>query len=86
MSVTRGNGNSAISTIAAPSTERESRSAMVTYNGPGMPYPDDKTIVELFEAQVSLTPNEEAVRMDDRSLTYGQLNERANQLAEHLRA
>ncbi len=50
-----------------------------------MAYPADKTIVELFEAQVSRIPNDEAMRMGDRCLSYGQLNERANQLAARLR-
>ena len=52
---------------------------------PNYTYPADKTIVELFEAQVARTPNDEAVRLGDRSLSYGQLNERANQMAAHLR-
>src|SRR5258706_15703356 len=49
------------------------------------PYPAAKTIVELFEAQVARTPNAEAIRLGNQSLNYRQLNERANQLAAHLR-
>src|SRR5258708_2204043 len=46
----------------------------------------DKTIVELFEAQVARTPDHDAIRFADRSLTYRELNDRANQVAVHLGA
>src|SRR6266853_2452243 len=49
-------------------------------------YPSDKTIVELFEAQVARTPDEEAIRFTDETLTYRELNDRANQVAVHLGA
>ncbi len=47
---------------------------------------NDKTIVELFEAQVARTPDHDAIRFADRSLTYRELNDRANQVARHLGA
>src|SRR6266478_3045015 len=47
---------------------------------------NDKTIVELFEAQVARTPDHDAIRFADRSLTYRELNDRANQVAVHLGA
>ena len=50
------------------------------------PYPSDKTIIDLFLAQVARTPNDEAIRFGDQSLTYRELNERANQIAAHLRS
>jgi amino acid adenylation domain-containing protein len=40
---------------------------------------------EMFEAQVARVPDAEAVRGADESLSYRTLNERANQLAHHLR-
>jgi amino acid adenylation domain-containing protein/non-ribosomal peptide synthase protein (TIGR01720 family) len=41
---------------------------------------------QLFEAQASQTPDAIAVRHREASLTYGELNTAANQLARHLRA
>ena len=43
-------------------------------------------IHQLFEAQVERTPDAIAVSLEDRQLTYEELNRRANQLAHHLRS
>jgi amino acid adenylation domain-containing protein len=48
-------------------------------------YPQDKCFHELFEEQVARTPQQTALIFGDQSLTYEQLNARANQLAHHLR-
>jgi amino acid adenylation domain-containing protein len=47
--------------------------------------PVEDTIHRLFEAQVEATPDLPAVVCDDHSLTYRQLNDRANRLARRLR-
>ncbi|MFK0732541.1 MAG: amino acid adenylation domain-containing protein [Gloeotrichia echinulata GP01] len=47
-------------------------------------YPQDKTLVDLFEAQVTLNPNNIALVFESQSLTYQQLNQKANQLAHYL--
>ena len=44
-----------------------------------------KRLENLFEEQVMRTPDEIAVAFEDRQLTYQKLNQKANQLAHHLR-
>jgi non-ribosomal peptide synthetase component F/alpha-ketoglutarate-dependent taurine dioxygenase len=46
----------------------------------------DTCVHTLFEKQVSLTPQATALVFGEQSLTYRELNERANQLAQHLRS
>ncbi|WP_292010118.1 non-ribosomal peptide synthetase [Chryseobacterium sp.] len=48
-------------------------------------YPHDKTVVELFEKQADEVPDNLAVVYKDHKLTYRELNERSNQLADYLR-
>ncbi len=50
------------------------------------PYPADRCIHALFEAQAERTPAAIAVSYEGESLTYAELNARANRLAHHLRA
>ncbi|GAB2755696.1 non-ribosomal peptide synthetase DhbF [Salinifilum aidingensis] len=46
--------------------------------------PEGRTLPELFEQQVQLTPEAVAVRDGADSITYGELNARANRLAQYL--
>src|ERR1700739_2806925 len=71
---------------SAPLSAQEYQSLVIEFNSSTVTYPADKTIVDLFEAQVARTPNDEALRLGDRSVSYGELNERANQVAGRLRA
>jgi non-ribosomal peptide synthetase component F len=48
-------------------------------------YYPKKTVCELFEEQVMKTPNKIAVEFKEETLTYKELNEKSNQLANHLR-
>jgi amino acid adenylation domain-containing protein len=47
-------------------------------------YPQSKCIHQLFEEQVALTPQAVAVVFENQQLTYGELNDRANQVAHYL--
>ena len=47
-------------------------------------YPHNKTLVNLFEAQVEKNPHHQALVFESHRLTYQQLNQLANQLAHYL--
>lgn len=47
-------------------------------------YPYDKTIQSLFQEQVEKSPDNIAVVYEDKEVTYRELNERANRLANYL--
>jgi non-ribosomal peptide synthetase component F len=57
-----------------------------TWNDTDAPYPMDKTLAQLFEEQVDKTPDNIALVFAEESLTYRQLNNKANQLAHAIRA
>lgn len=59
---------------------------IVAYNDTARPYPQDRTVVHLFEDRVALHPDAEAIRHGTSVLTYGALNARANQIASLLEA
>ena len=65
-------------------TAAEFQQLVVDFNQTAAPIPDDKTVVKLFEEQVSKTPDAVALRFDGNTLTYSQLNRKANQLAHFL--
>src|SRR5471032_2178577 len=58
---------------------------LVAFNASASDYPRGQTIQGLFEAQARRLPDALAVVQGPHSLNYEQLNERANQLAHHLR-
>ena len=49
-------------------------------------FPENKTVHQLFEEQVRLTPNSIAIANGSVQLSYETLNEKANQLARYLRS
>ncbi|MBF0398665.1 MAG: amino acid adenylation domain-containing protein, partial [Desulfobacterales bacterium] len=56
----------------------------ITWNNTYADYPKDKTIIDLFEEQAEKSPYNTAVIYEEDKLTYKQLNEKANQLANYL--
>ena len=58
---------------------------LVDLNATETGYPETLTVQALFEAHARHIPHAIAVQAGERQLTYGELNERANQLAFHLR-
>ncbi|MDB9541878.1 amino acid adenylation domain-containing protein, partial [Microcystis aeruginosa CS-1036] len=66
-------------------TESETNQLLIEWNNTQVDYPEYKCIHQLFEEQVERTPNAVAVTYENESLTYRELNNRANQLAHYLR-
>ncbi|HEU4964901.1 MAG TPA: amino acid adenylation domain-containing protein [Bacilli bacterium] len=64
----------------------EQRRLVRDWNDTKRVYPEgERCLQELFEAQVERTPDAVAVVCEGESLTYAELNRRANRLAHHLR-
>lgn len=66
-------------------TKVEENQLLFDFNDNEVDYPKNKTILNLFEDQVKISPNETAIQFADKSLSYAQLNEQANQFANCLR-
>jgi amino acid adenylation domain-containing protein len=66
-----------------PQVER--RQVLEVWNRTAAEYPVESCIHELFEAQAARTPGADALVFEDETLSYAELNARANRLAHHLR-
>jgi amino acid adenylation domain-containing protein len=64
----------------SPISEPDPAKAVVPADAEGV------SVHELFEAQAARTPDATALVFENSSITYHELNERANQLAHHLQA
>lgn len=56
------------------------------WNRTAVDFPRDRTIHDVIEARVAAAPDRPALSFAGTTLTYQELNDRANQLAHHLRA
>ena len=65
-------------------TEDERRQLLYEWNATETEIPANLCIHHLFEAQVERSPQSSAVVLNDRKVSYGELNARANQLARYL--
>ncbi|MCQ2515227.1 MAG: AMP-binding protein, partial [Ruminococcus sp.] len=66
-------------------TEDDKNCIINKFNNTFLDYPKNKTVVEMFEEQVTRTPDNIAVIFEEESITYRELNERANVIAHRLR-
>ncbi|MGG3806589.1 amino acid adenylation domain-containing protein, partial [Metabacillus fastidiosus] len=66
-------------------SEAERNTLIHSLNQTKCNYPKDKLIHQLFEEQVEKTPDHVAVNFGDKNLTYQDLNDKSNQVAEMLR-
>lgn len=65
-------------------TDLERTRQLIEWNETENDYPKDRCVHELFEKQVELTPDAIALVCENQCLTYRELNENANQLANYL--
>ncbi len=66
-------------------TDEDASRQLADWNDTDREFPDG-TVVRLFEAQAARTPDAVAVSYGGGSLTYGELNRRANRFARRLRS
>ena len=67
-------------------TKTERQQLLVEWNDTQADYPLGKRIHHLFEEQVERSPEAVALVFEDQQMTYGELNDRSNQLAHHLQS
>ncbi|MEH2317911.1 non-ribosomal peptide synthetase [Nostoc sp.] len=65
-------------------SDRAKHQLLIEFNQTQADYPKDKGIHQLIEHQAQQQPNNIAVEFENQQLTYIQLNNRANQLADYL--
>ncbi len=65
-------------------TPAERQQILVEWNQTEIAYPKERMLSELIEDQVTRTPDAVAAVFEDEQLTYRQLNDSADRLAQHL--
>ncbi len=70
----------------SPLTDEERRRLVVDWNQTDEDYPGEKTIPDVFEARVSLSPERVALIHGENVLSYRELDRRANRLAHRLKS
>ncbi len=68
----------------SPLNDDEKHQLLIECSGKKADYSIDFRVHELFERQVENTSNAVAVKTENEAITYGELNERANRLANYL--
>ncbi|MDZ7969593.1 MAG: non-ribosomal peptide synthetase [Nostoc sp. DedSLP03] len=72
--------------LTLPILKESDNNLLIEWNHTQTDYPQQASIHQLFEAQVEKTPDAVALIFNNQHLTYRDLNNRANQLARHLRS
>ena len=62
-------------------TGEEERRVLYEFNATALAYPEVETVISLFEKQAARTPENTALILGDRKITYRELNNRANRIA-----
>ncbi len=75
--------NSTISQVKIM-TDDEYNLITKTFNNTIVPYESDKTIVEIFDSVVKSTSDSTALIFDNQSMTYKELDEKSNKVANYL--
>ena len=65
-------------------TEDEKRKIIVDFNNTNTQYPKDKTFLDVFHKQVQLYPRNIAVKDSNTSLSYLELHDLSNTIAQHI--
>ncbi|WP_434635109.1 amino acid adenylation domain-containing protein [Chromobacterium sp. CV08] len=77
-----GGGESVSTLEVLPNGERHL--LLDVFNATAAPYPEQALVHQLFEAQAAERPDAPALYSGDETLSYGELNRRANRLAHRL--
>ncbi len=67
-------------------TKTEYRKTVIDWNQTQTDYPRESTVHELFEKHALMTPQATALIQDGKRMTYGELNQKADQLKERFLA
>jgi non-ribosomal peptide synthetase component F len=67
-------------------TDSERQQLLHEFNDTAAEFPQDVCLHQLIEQQVARTPEQVALVFEEEQVSYRELNERANQLAHHLRS
>jgi len=66
-------------------TPKEKKQIIEEFNDTKTDYPHNKNVIDLFEEQVKRLPDKQAVWFEGKSLTYKELDEKSNSLANYLK-
>ncbi|MFS1513884.1 amino acid adenylation domain-containing protein [Chengkuizengella sp. SCS-71B] len=62
----------------------EKQQILVEFNDTAVDYPNHKTVINLFEEQVSINPTHKAIIYDDKNVTYEELSHKVNTFTNYL--